>query len=267
MESRLFRHVVESPTFKKIVTTTAIVGTVSRLLFAEGASAQTNPSVDKPPVVSPSPTPVFLPGFPARILPLGEATLSQKKQLDKYKLELPLILNDQELVSVFTGIHGLTRSQVVESLDIYYPMYRMAAAENMVEDEAPPWFGYALIHAGETEFSTNSNPGASGYKGGFQRDDELHPNERVRELGQKYRFMLDPRQRYQSEVGTDMSDDVAELFWTAEYIREYSGVLYPERTATQRMRGVLANAYSRDGSYRAALFNQLLEIRKRKNLP
>lgn len=266
MEHRLFHHVVESPAFKKIITTAAIVGTVSQLLFVDGALAQTNPSTEKP-VTSPSPIPVFLPVAPIRTLAVGEATSLEKGQLDGYRLELPLILNDSEVISVFTGIHGLTRNQVIESLDIYYPMYRMAAAENVVNGEVPPWFTYALIHAGETEFSTNKVPGASGYKGGFQRDDDLHPNARVRALGQKYRFLFDPRQRYQSEIGTAMSDDVAELFWVAEYIREYSAQFYSGQTAAQGARSMIAQAYSANGSYRAALFDQLQEIQRRKKLP
>ena len=241
-------------------------GALATLILPDTGFAQENKPTPTP-TEKPLPSPIFVPVVPVQTLNVGEATSLQKLQVEGFKKDLKKVLSNEEIINVFTGIHGLTRHQVIESLDIYYPMYRMAAAENAVEGELPDWFIYAVLHAAECNFSLLENSKLSGYVGGWQRDDEFYSNEIVRKFGIQYRYMRDSRQRYKGEVGSSQSDDVAELFWAADHIRERGIQRYPGQSAKQAARNVVAYSYSRDGSYRAVLIDQLSEIHKRNNLP
>jgi hypothetical protein len=132
-------------------------------------------------------------------LPLPQMTAEGAQLIDKYKAELPTILEKIK-----------ADPQQTEDLTIYYPIYRAAQDKTGVS-----WYLIWIIHEDESTVSRNANAfilGAAHY-GAMQRAVQFHPDSDIERASADYAFLGGLPQRH--------FDDWREIVWGATAIDEY----------------------------------------------
>lgn len=211
--------------------------------------------------------PIFRPHPPTPKMLTAEEPISQVEEhrirhtLSMYQSKGEAIASNHDVLEVFTKIHQLTKEDVRDSLKLYFPIYRIAQQRSGV-----PWEYLAIIHASETRFSLDPDPGRLGFVGAMQRTRQFYPDTQVSEYASEYNFFENRYQRYFQPVNTNHSTDFKEIIWAGFHIKERSQLLYPHLTPEEAIRQVVLYNYSADGSPRVLLYDQLKQVLMKNNL-
>ncbi len=119
--------------------------------------------------------------------------------------------------NIFSGFKNLSKEQILQDFDLYFPMYWAAWEEYNI-----PWFLAWIVHVHESAVSRNPNNPAieknSRHKGAIQRDPRFYDEAVVEKAVGKWEFLKDLPQRQTKKAGFT-TDDCAEILFFADKVR------------------------------------------------